>query len=183
MGNHTHYVAYGDLHVVGEVFNHTSGIISYLEVYIDLFDSDGRLLDTDWTFTELIDVPPETKACFHLWLDEPLGWSYYDLYGYYHNGGEPLPTLTVFNDSSFLEYDGDYRVVGIVRNDHGTRVEYVQPVITLYDSGGRVIDCGYTYVNAYHLDPGQSRAFENTFYDRHYSVVTSYKIVVDGYPQ
>jgi hypothetical protein len=89
----------------------------------------------------------------------------------------------VFNDSGFLEYDGDYRVVGIVRNDHGIRVEYVQPVITLYDSGGRVIDCGYTYINAYHLDSGGSRSFEETFYYRDYSVVTSYQIVVDGYPQ
>ena len=95
-----------------------------------------------------------------------------------------MPNLTVLNDSG--SYDptfGWYEIIGQVRNDHGTRVEYVSPVGTLYNVSGIVIGCDFTYVNATHLDPNQTSSFKMTFVGRDYADVASYRLQVDGNPQ
>jgi len=71
----------------------------------------------------------------------------------------------------------------MVRNDHGTRVDFVSPVGTVYNAAGKVVGCDFTYVNSTDLDPGQSSSFEMTFLGRDYSDVTSYQLQVDGNPQ
>ena len=95
--------------------------------------------------------------------------------------GEPLPNLTVLDDSgSYDPFWGWYDITGQVRNDHGTRVEDVFLVGTLYDASGTVMDCDYTYIDAFYLDPGQASYFEMTFFWRDYADVASYRLQVDG---
>lgn len=47
-----------------------------------------------------------------------------------------------------------------------TRIEYVKPIGTLYGYNQKVIDCNFTFVNATHLESGQTSAFEMTFSGR-----------------
>lgn len=185
--NHSFYqTSWGFLHIVGEVMNNTSSHLTFVKVSANLFSAGGQLLDTDYTYTYLDDLPAGHKTCFDvLFLDPPSGWSYYEFETpTYWTSGEPLPNLTVLNDSgSYDPTDGDYKIVGQVRNDHGSRVEYVSPVGTLYNSSGTVVGCNYTYVNSTHLDPGQVSAFDIDYYGRDYGNVVSYRLQVDGNPQ
>lgn len=72
-------------------------------------------------------------------------------------------------------------IIGQVRNDQGTRVEYISPVGTLYNATSMVIGCDPTYFCSTHLDPGQTSAFDLLFFDRDYADASLYCIQVDGY--
>lgn len=78
---------------------------------------------------------------------------------------------------------GWYEVIGQVRNDYSTRVEYVSPVGTAYNISGTAVGCYFTDVNSTHLDVGQVSSFKLPFSGRDYSDVTSYRVQVDGNPQ
>jgi hypothetical protein len=182
--NHSSYVSNNYLHIVGEVQNNTSSHLDFVKISAIIFDDSGRLIDTDSTYTYLDNLPAGDKTCFHILLEKPASWAYYQFeVPSYRTEGKPLPNLAVVNDSG--SYDptfGWYKIIGQVRNDHHTRIEYVQPVGTLYKASGVVIGCDFTFVNSTHLDPDQISAFKITFYGRDYADVASYRLQVDGNP-
>lgn len=184
--NHSFYVDSIDyLHIVGEVQNNTSNNLRFVKIAANLFSSSSQLLATDFTYIYLDNLPAGDRTCFHLLVEEPAGWSHYEFEApTYWTDGEPLPNLTIFNDSgAFDPTFGWYEIIGQVRNDHGTRVEYVSPVGTLYNVHGTVIGCDFTFVNSTHLEPNQTSSFEAIFSGRDYPDVAAYRLQVDGNPQ
>jgi hypothetical protein len=183
LNNYSAYVdTIGYLHIVGEVQNATASHLRFVKITANIFNSSGKLLDTDFTYTHLDNLPAGHKTCFHFSLEEPAGRSYYEFEApTYWTDGVPLPNFAVFNDSgSYNSTFGWYEIIGQVRNDHGTRVEYVSPVGTVYNAPGVVVGCDFVYVNSTHLDPGQTSSFEMTFSGRNYTDVASYRLQVDG---
>jgi len=186
LSNHSSYTdTINYLHIVGQVQNNTANHLRSVKIIANLFTSGGQLVDIGIDYITLDNLPAGERTCFHILLDEPIGWSYYEFETpTYHADGEPLPNLTVSNDSgSYNPTSGRYTILGLVRNDHGTRVEYVNPVGTVYNVSGIVVGCDYTYVNSTHLDPDQTSSFEMTFSGRDYADVTLYELQVDGNPQ
>ena len=99
----------------------------------------------------------------------------------YWTDGTPLPRLTVVSrNGSYDSTFGWYRVNGQVRNDEPTMVKYVKPAISLYDGAGRIVGCGFTYVNSTDLAPGQTSSFSTSVSGRDFQNVTSFSIQVDG---
>ena len=183
--NHSTYVdSIGYLHIVGEVMNNTSQYLRFVKISANVFGSGGQLLGTDFTYTYLDNLPAWDRTCFHVLLEQPVGWQYYQFEApTYWTDGQALPNLSVINTSGTYYPDyGWYKVIGEVRNDHGSRVEYVSPVGTLYNSSGTVIGCDFTFVNSTHLDAGQISAFELLFLGEQTFNVSSYRIQVDGNP-
>ena len=173
------------MRIVGEVQNNTADYLLFNKITANIFAGDGQLLDIAVSYSYLDNLPPGDKTCFDILVgDEPAGWSYYEFEVSYSTDGEPLPNLTVFNDSgSYDSSYGWYKIVGQVRNDHGSRVERVRPVGTVYNASETVVGCDSTYVSATHLDPGQTSSFELNFTVRDYADVVSYRVQVDGNPQ
>ncbi len=183
--NHSYYVDSIDyLNVVGEIMNNTDDNLRYVKITANFFSASGQLLDTDFTYTWMDTLPARDKTCFDVSVPVPSGWSYFQFEApTYWTDGQPLPILTVINDSG--SYDptfGWYEIIGQVRNDNGSRVEYVSPVGTIYNASGKVIGCDFTYVSSTDLNPGQISSFEMTFVGRDYTDVTSYRLQVDGNP-
>lgn len=181
--NHSSYVdSIDNLWIVGEVQNNTDDYLRFVRITTNLFDTAGQLLDISSSYIDLDSLSPDEKTCFSvLFSEEPAGWAYYEFEARYRTGGEPLPNLVIFNDSG--SYDptfGWYEIIGQVRNDHGSRVEFVKPVGTLYDGAGTVVGCDFAYVNARDLEPGQTGSFEMLFTGRDYSDVDAYRLQVDG---
>lgn len=184
--NHSYYSDSIDyLHVVGEVQNNTPNHLRFVKVTVNILSGGGQLLANDYTYIYLDSLPAGDRTCFEVFLKEPAGWSYYEFEApTYWTDGEPLPNLTVFNDSgSYKPTFGWYEIVGQVRNSHGSRVEYVSPVGTVYNASGVVIGCDFTYVNSTHLDPNQTSSFTMTFTGRDFVDVASYRLQVDGNPK
>jgi hypothetical protein len=185
LSNHSYFIDdYGYTHIVGEVLNNTGDHLEFVKITANFFNSSGQFVGSDYTYTYLWYLPAWDKTCFSIWTEAPPSWSYYQFEApTYWTDGQPLPNLTVLDDSGlYNSYYGWYEIIGLVRNDHGSRVEYVQPVGTLYNVSGTVVDCDFTFVNSTHLDPGQTSSFELTFYWGNYSDVTSYRLQVDGNP-
>ena len=63
--NHTYYVDSIDyLHVVGEVQNNTANHLRFVKITANFFNQAGQLLDTDYTYIHLDNLPPGQKTCF-----------------------------------------------------------------------------------------------------------------------
>lgn len=185
LSNHSSYVDSIDyLHIVGEVWNNTSVHLTFVKIIADIFDDVNHLITTDFTYTYLDTLPAGEKTCFHILLPDPTGWSSYQFEKpTYWTDGSPLPNLALVDVSgAYNPTYGWYDIVGMVRNDHGSRVEYVSPVGTLYNAAGTVIGCNFTYVSSTYLDPGQTSSFEITFVGRNYPDVAWYRLQVDGKP-
>ncbi len=184
LNNHSYYVDSSDyLHIVGEVQNNTGQARQFIRITVNIFSGTGQLLDTDFTYTTLDELRPADKTCFHLLLKQPAGWASYQFEGIsssVYNGA--FPALTIFNDSGAIDPTlGGYRIIGQVRNDGTSRVTYVQPIATLYNADGTVLDCDFTFVNSTDLDPGQTSAFEMLNYGRpSYTDVATYRLQTDG---
>ncbi len=179
--NYTNSINY--LHIIGEVQNNTSNYLKYVKLSANIFDSNDNLLDTSFTFSSLDILAPHQKTCFDISFSQPVNWSYFQFETpTYHEDNTSIPQLTVYNHSgSYEQTYGWYRVIGLVKNNSNETVRYVQPIATLYNSAGKVIDCDYTFVNGTDLDSNESSSFEMTFTGRdNYIDASTYKLQVDG---
>jgi len=175
--NHSYYSWYGSLDIVGEVWNKTNDNLTFVRISANFFDSSGRLIDTDYTYASFDPIAPGEKTCFSIFVwDEPEDWAYYEFEApSYRTTQRRIANLTISNDSGSLRND-TFEIVGMVRNDDSSRVESIDVTGTLYNASGTVIDCDYAYLNNPDLDPGQTSAFEITFYGNDYSNATSYRL-------
>lgn len=170
------------LYVVGEVQNTTAQAVEYVRIPVNLFDAAGTLVDTDYTYAEIDLIVPGEKACFEIIVFDPPAWSMFQFEPVtFRSTDDALPALSVSDINAGIFRENNYRVLGQVRNHDIQRITYVQPIITLYDAAGMVLDCGSTFVQSTDLNPGQTSAFKLTFYSRTtYNDVATYRIAVDG---
>lgn len=187
LSNHSHYISsIGSLWIVGEVANPTANHLRIVKITADVFNSSGALIATGYDHIALDSLPPGDKTCFRILVgDEPADWSYYEFEdSTYWTDGEPLPNLTILHDSgSYNPTYGWYELMGQVRNDHGTQVQFVSAIGTLYNASGTVVGCSDTLVNSTHLDSGQASSFKMIFMHRDYADVAWYRLQVSGTPQ
>lgn len=184
--NHFSYVSIiGSLWIVGEVQNDTAQHLELAKVTANVFSSSGQLLTTAFSYIDLDTLPPGEKTCFDILVGaEPAGWAYYEFKPpTFQTTGGPWPNLAILNDSgSYNPTYGGYEIAGQVRNDHGTRLEYVKVVGTVYTASGTVVGCRNRYVDGNHLDPSQIGSFDLTFSGRDYADAQSYRLQADGNP-
>lgn len=172
------------LHVVGEVFNNTDSQIKYVKIVANLFDQGGQLVGTDYTYTLLDNVQAHDRTCFHIIMAQPANWTSYQLEApTYWTSTSARANLAIVGDSgSFVPTFGWYDVIGQVRNDQGSRVQYVSVVGTVYAADGTTTGCDYSYVSSTHLEAGQTSSFKLQFIGRTYSDVVAYRLQAEGMP-
>jgi hypothetical protein len=187
LNNHSSYIStIGSLHIVGEVFNNSGGPIRFVRITANLFNASQQFVGTGFTYAHLDHHPNNEKTCFHVLISSPpANWTSYQFEApTYQATIDNLPNLAVLSPSgSVTPSTGSYHLIGQVRNDNGTTVNYVQPVGTLYSIAGTVVGCSFAYVNSTHLAPGQTSSFDMLFTGRNYSDVANWRVQVDGDPQ
>ncbi len=185
LSNHSHFVDdWLIMHIVGEVQNNrVAGYIGVVGVTANLFNTDGQLVDTDTGYITLNTLGQGDKTCFDIMLvSPPDDWSYYEFEPpRYRAGGQAPPALTILDDSGSVNQFGWYELLGLIRNDSERSLEFVKAVGTLYDAGGTVLGCNFSYVSIDPLAPGKLSSFKMAYYEgRDYSQVDSYRIQADG---
>lgn len=182
--NGTNFFSYSGklLFIVGEIKNNSSQYLRFIKAGGSIFSNDGKLVDADSTYTYKSTLAPGEKTCFKLMFSNTEGATHYYLeQPTYSSIGAPLPKITPYNHSGFYNQTYNrYEIVGMLRNDSGHSVSYVQPVATLYNSAGEVIGCDYTFVNSTHLAAGQSSAFKINFSWNDYHDVALYRLQVNN---
>jgi hypothetical protein len=183
--NHTSYVdGEGALHVVGEVENGTVAPVYRVGVALQLLSSEGQVVDIGHGVAPLQHLEGGERTCFHVTVEDPADWVSYAFEAPSYSAGEPPPALSVVSDTgTYAPGAGWYLLGGEVRNDHGTRVEDVTVVGTLYDGAGDAVGCDGAYVLSIGLEPDQQSLFELAFTGRDYGDVASYRVQADGEPE
>lgn len=166
LDNHSTYVDSIDyLHVVGEVRNNTSTNAEYVKIAVNLFNSQGNIVDTSFTYTRLDLLQPSEITCFQVLLDGNPSFSYYE-FEISSSDTDEVPlfiSLPNYGGDYNQTFDDWYEIVGQARNDNNFNVEYVNIIGTLYNSDNKVIGCGNSYTSAYVLTPGQTSSWKITF--------------------
>lgn len=182
--NHSYYLnSRGELHFVGEVKNEITYHLHKVQVSVNLFNSNGQLLDTESAFTEARNLPSGLRTCFDVSFPVPPdSWSVYSFDApAFRIDGNPFPNLTVIDDQgSYDPVTTEYNILGQIRNDLSTTVESVLAIGTLYNNSGTVVGCNSSFINTVDLDPGQTSAFKITFTGRDYQDATGYLLQVDS---
>lgn len=184
--NHTSYVdSINNLHIAGEVRNNSSNTLRSVRIAVNLFNANGGLVATDFTYVSLDYTPPGHTNCFEVILPQPANWAFYAFEPpTYHTSNEPRPSLVIFNDSgAYNPTYAWYEILGQVRNDHPTAVRFVEVVGGLYNASDEIIACRTTYVNSTHLDPGQVSSFRILYSGDRFSNIARYHLAADGDPQ
>src|SRR5204862_7414457 len=135
------------LHIVGEVLNNTGGTVRFVKISVNVFNG-AQLVATDFTYTSMDKLPAGTKTCFDILVQKPAAWTSYQFepVTYSATAGR-LPNLALLNVSSSIDSIGAYHIIGQVRNDEAVKVTFVEPIGTLYNAAGTVLDCDLTFVN------------------------------------
>lgn len=151
---------FGDVLIVGEVFNNTPNKLEFVRISANIFNGNS-LVDTDFTFTSLDIVQPNSRACFKMFTD--YGGSYTRI-GFepvsFRITNDPIPNIRAVNVSRSADFFGDFRLLGLLRNDSSSTVEFANVIATMYGADNRVVDCDFTFPNNSTLSPGQSSGFE-----------------------
>ncbi len=169
-------------YITCEMYNNTLVSIKSVKLYVDLYDSDGTLIGTDFAYTLLDLVHPQETACVRISFPLMTNLAHYSLYRSYSNAAnEWRPPLAISNHSGNAKPYG-YEVLGIITNNSQATLEKVSAVDTLYDSGGLVIGCDYAYINQdpANLAPGQQSSFRIYTLMKDPYLISRYKLQADG---
>ena len=169
-------------YITCEMYNNTLVSIKRVKLYVDLYDSNGTLIGTDFAYTLLDLVHPQETACVRISFSTMTNLSYYFLYRSYSIAtNEWRPPLAISNHSGSAKPYG-YEVLGIVTNNSQATLGKVSAVDTLYDSGGLVIGCDYAYINQdpANLAPGQQSSFRIYTLMKDPYLIARYKLQADG---
>lgn len=153
------------VHLVCEVYNNTSSNIENVRLYIDIYNSQGGLVDTDDAYAPIDIIHIRGKACIDISFPRPDDPNFYVELGElsYRDTSQSRPNLTLSNHSGNVG-GSSYTVLGILTNNLSQTVYSVKAVDSLYFSSGYIIACDYEFINKdpHDLSPGQSSSFEIT---------------------
>src|SRR5690606_12509118 len=136
---------------------------------VNLFNAQGQLVDTDYSYTRLDILPAGDYSCFHVWFLSSPSYSYYEFETTYAAASSPSLPIAVLNHSGSYNatFDDWYEIVGQARHDSSLNAEFVNITDTLYGPDDKVIGCDNTYTNADVLTPRQTSTWKQTFVNVH----------------
>lgn len=165
---------FGSTYIVGEVRNDLSDVVQFVQIVGRFYDSNGLLIDTDFTYTDLDLLRPGEKSPFRLIISDESVAQRVDNYTLAVNW-DPVfadpsavaaaTVLTIQEGEHRINEFGWYEIVGEVVNGGTDDTEFVKVVATFYDETGRVIDTDFTYTDPTDVPAGQSAPFELTVND------------------
>jgi hypothetical protein len=180
-----YYVSHNTLYIIGEVLNNTIDNLKLVRVAADFYDTGGHLVGTGNSFIWPLDLPAYEKGCFNISMDVPPNWSIYQFETPTYNISATSSGLIIFNNNgSYTPVNGNYNIIGQVRNDGNQRSTLVGVSGTVYNVSGVPVGCEHAYVISTDLEPGQISSFTIPFYGyyRNYNDVSNYRLRVAGDP-
>jgi hypothetical protein len=165
---------FGSTYIVGEVRNDLSDVVQFVQIVGRFYDSNGLLIDTDFTYTDLDLLRAGEKSPFRLIISDESVAQRIDNYTLGVNWdavfADPsavaaATVLTIQEGEQRINDLGWYEIVGEVVNGGTDDTEFVKVVATFYDETGRVIDTDFTYTDPTDVPAGQSAPFELTVND------------------
>jgi hypothetical protein len=154
----------GAYHIVGEVKNNSpTDPMNYVKIVATLYDKTGKVVGTDFTYTDIEVLRPAEKSPFKIILIDLRQSQKVSSYKLYASGEktQSLPAALKLNiGDSHLDSIGFYHVVGEVTNQGNQKATYVKVSGAFYNSSNTVVAADFTYTDPKDLEPGQTAPFE-----------------------
>jgi hypothetical protein len=137
--------------------------MNYVKIVATLYDKGGKVVGTDFTYSDIDVLRPAEKSPFEIILTD-LGQSQkVSSYKLYASGEktESLPASIKLNvGDSHLDTIGAYHVIGEITNQGNQKATYVKVSGAFYNSSNVVVAADFTYTDPKDLEPGQTAPFE-----------------------
>ena len=166
----------GYLNVVGEVKNTSSNSLEYGQIIASFLDSEGNVVDTSMTYTNIDIIKPGAVVPFKVNVKNNEKIKQYSLQFQANQTNNQRRNIEIVNNSSNVNSINYLEISGQVKNNTSESQEYVQIVGTFYDENGVVVDVGMTYSSVDVLQPGGTSPFKLTVQNR--DEITDYKLQV-----
>ncbi|MDX1813474.1 MAG: FxLYD domain-containing protein, partial [Candidatus Bathyarchaeia archaeon] len=171
----------GNHRIVGEVKNDGTSVTTSVKVVCTYYEQGGKVIGESHAYTELDAIAVGDTAPFELNSYRELTPAYFELQV---QGSAPSPTsppptsnLQILSSSTYINSLGIH-IVGELKNNLTSNIEYVKLVVTFYDSENVVIGADYSYADIDILEPNQTSPFELSSYPYVISPA-SYKISME----
>jgi len=131
----------GATHVVGEVQNQISQNLDSVVVAVTFYAADGKTLETDSSLVLMSILTPSQKSPFDVYtLNQNLGNDHYTVAvtDASVTSNIPYANLAIQGPVSQIQ-SGFYHVTGQIANTGTNTANSVEVVVTLYDTGGKVV--------------------------------------------
>jgi hypothetical protein len=171
--------------VVGEILNTSPQSYQGVSVRAIFYDN-GQVVASNESLIFLPVLAAYERTCFDVAVLEPPTWQTYDVQV---SAGQPYPNLPIslqltgqvgFYDS----LSNQFVVTGTIYNADSVPASNVTIAITLLNSSGDVLDCGFGVADISLLDPGQDTGFSVTiaknFTPGFYEAAAGYFIQIAG---
>jgi len=182
MDNHSSF-AHGDggYSVVGEVRNDTGSYLWNVVVGAKFYKNGQSkpVSSISQSLHFLFRLKPGSRTCFALDAGSGYGdWDYYvfDKISYFADSVPP-PSIILLSHSGDAP-DGFFHIWGKLQNEHPATIHNTRVQGTLYNKGGKVLDCRSRPAYTPDLPEGQTSDFEIFFTDREdgYGDVHEYRV-------
>jgi hypothetical protein len=153
----------GSLHVVGELKNNSTDPFDFVKVVSTFYDSTGKVVGTDFTYSHIKVLRPWERSSFELILSDAQQSDKVNSYRLAVSGdkAEPLPAaLKLSIGDSHMDDIGAYHIVGEVTNQGKERATFVQVSGAFYNSSNVAVAADFTFTDPKDLEPGQTAPFE-----------------------
>jgi hypothetical protein len=176
----------GYFHVVGELKNNLTSNIDFVKVVVTFYDSENVVIGTDYTYTDIDVLGPDQKCPFELssYPDVINPASYKIAVEFRTTSEQPSEGLQILSTSTYINILDNFHIVGELKNNLTSNIEFVKVVVTFYDSENVVIGTDYTYADIDILMPDQKSPFELSSYPEDitpasYELAIEYRVTTD----
>lgn len=174
----------GYYHVVGEVKNNsTADSMNYVKVVSTFYDDAGKVVGTDFTYTNVDVLRPAEKSSFEIILNDAQqsqGVSSYKLSVSGDKTEPPPASLKLSVGDSHVDDIGSYHIVGEVTNQGNEKATFVKVSGSFYNSSNIVVAADFTFTDPKDLDPGQTAPFDITVTGPTANEISSASLNVDS---
>lgn len=168
--------------IFGELQNIGNRNLRFIKLTATLYDSDGKVIGTDYTYASTDILLPAEKAAFSI-MKGPTGedYEYYvlEVTSCKETTEEPYRDFEFLNTSSYINDNGYYCVKGEIKNTGTQNIDSVGVIITFYNTEGKVISVSGISLIA-DLEAGGIASFDTwTTPDWISSEIASYSLQTD----
>jgi hypothetical protein len=173
----------GYYHVVGEVKNNsTTDSMNYVKVVSIFYDNAGKVVGTDFTYTNVDVLGPAEKSSFEIILNDAQQSQGVSSYKLSISGDKTraLPASLKLSIGNSHIYDIGYHIVGEVTNQGNEKATFVKVSGAFYNSSNAVVASDFTFTDPQDLEPGQTAPFDITVSAPTANEITSTSLDVDS---
>ena len=137
--------------------------MNYVKIVSTLYDKGGKVVGTDFTYSDIDVLRPAEKSPFKIILTDIRQSQKVSSHMLSTSGEktQALPaSLKLSVDNSHLHDIGAYHIVGEVTNQGSQKATFVKVSAAFYNSSNAVVAADFTYTDPKDLEPGQTAPFE-----------------------